>query len=108
MSDDAIPNNEAKALAIKADVRNAYARVFRTADGRVVLNDLIGFSGYGVTNCQASDGEDSERAVFFNLGKERVVKRMASLARLNAIDLAVLAVEINRPAGPPQDETDQD
>ncbi len=86
---DAIADPERRAALLRTQTSRAYARLFATDDGRVVLRDLFRFCGVARSSFAPGDPQTTS----FEEGKRRVALRVAAMMRLNPETATEIAAE---------------
>lgn len=84
---DSVTDPERRAALLRTKTARAYARLFATDDGRVVLRDLFRFCGVVRTSFAPGDPHTTS----FEEGKRRVATRVVAMMRLTpeaAIEIA--------------------
>ncbi|WP_428247227.1 hypothetical protein [Ferrovibrio sp.] len=69
---------------------HAYRTLFASEDGQLVLRDLIAFSGLHANPTAGSD----THATYFNLGMQRVVRRIAAFTNMSDAELLRLSQQL--------------
>lgn len=81
---------------------HAYRTVFAGEDGQIILRDLIAFSRLHENPTAGSD----THATYFNLGMQRIVRRIAGLCNMSDAELLRLSQQLEEKRR--GEEADQD